>query len=90
MDIITLDGATPEDRVRQLKDTIAQIQAARARAGIELDAAVATVEKCRAELKVEFGVETTEEAKAVLSALEFDRDAAIGRAEASLERSTTT
>lgn len=79
---------TPEERVRQLKATISSLQTARARAGVELDGAKATVDKTRTELRDEFGVETIEEARAVLATLEAERDAAIGRAEASLERST--
>jgi len=59
-----------DEKVRQLKLEIEQVSRAAARAELERDQAKASVVKLREKLKNDFGVSTSEEAKALLASLE--------------------
>jgi|JI10StandDraft_1071094.scaffolds.fasta_scaffold189962_2 hypothetical protein len=59
-----------DEKVRQLKSEIEQVSRAAARAELERDQAKASVVKLREKLKSDFGVSTSEEAKALLVELE--------------------
>jgi F0F1-type ATP synthase membrane subunit b/b' len=75
-----------EQQVRDIKARIQQAQARRARAEVERDTARAAADKARDMLKTEYGVETPDEARAVLAQLELDLDQAIQDAQQALER----
>lgn len=61
-----------DTQVRTIKDRLAAAQRARVRAEAERDSATAAVEAAHAQLKTEFGVDTVDDAKARLAALEHE------------------
>lgn len=67
--------ASFEDRIRQYRTTASQTAAKKARAEAELSAAEDREKEARAALKSEFGVETSEEARALQAELQADLDA---------------
>lgn len=58
-----------EERLRELRTNVAQAQARRTRATIDLEAATTTAEAAKTRLKEEFGVETLEQAQEMLKGL---------------------
>ena len=74
----------------ELKDIQARISSAttkRARAQVEKENAEAELAKAKKQLKEEFGVSTNDEARALLTELTEQRDAAIEEIKISLEKS---
>ncbi len=61
-----------DEQVRQLKTEVEQIARNATRAELERDQAKASATQLREKLKTEFGVSTSEEAKALLLQLEGD------------------
>lgn len=61
-----------ETRIREYRQGASQAQAKKARAQAELDAAAERVTASRAALKEQFGVETSEEARALQAQLQAE------------------
>lgn len=76
--------ASIEDTIREVQGALALEKNKQVRAAVELDAAKARVEEARTLLASEFGVTTSEEAKAKLTQLRSDLDTAIELIEARL------
>lgn len=74
-----------EDQLREIRTTISQVQSKKARAAVELDNAKERLKVAQATLKDEFGVETTEEARAKLTELQAELDAAVAEVELALQ-----
>ena len=76
--------STIEDQIRTARAGIAQAQTKKTRAAVELDTAKQRLADARAILKNEFGVVTTEDAKAKLAELKAALDAALEDIETAL------
>lgn len=76
-----------EDQLRELRTSISQAQGKKLHAQVQLDNAKGNMEEARSRLKNEFGVETTDEARAKLIELQSELDAAMAEVEAALQES---
>jgi len=76
--------ASTEDQIREIRGSIAQVQSKKVRAAVELENAKARLADARKVLKSEFGVSTTEEAKAKLAELRAELDATVVEVEEAL------
>ena len=66
-----------EDKIRELRTSISQTQAKKARAAVELENSKERLAEARRILSDEYGVVTTEQAKAKLAELSADLDDAV-------------
>lgn len=66
-----------EDKIRELRTSISQVQARKARAAVELENSKDRLQAARRILSEEYGVTTTEQAKAKLAELSADLDDAV-------------
>lgn len=73
-----------DDQIREIRGAIALVQNKKARAAVELDNAKTRVADARRALAEEFGVTTTEDARAKLTELRAELDAAMAEIEAQL------
>lgn len=73
-----------EDQLREIRTTISQVQSKKARAAVELDNAKERLKTAQSTLKDEFGVETTDEARAKLTELQSELDKAVAEVESAL------
>jgi NADP-dependent 3-hydroxy acid dehydrogenase YdfG len=75
-----------EQQVQEIKNKIATAQKKQVRAEHVYDSAKAAVEKIKDRLKDEFGVETVEEAQAMLSNLEVELNKSLESAREALSK----
>ncbi len=73
-----------EDKIREIRTSISQAQARTTRAQVERDAAQDRLDEAKRTLKEEFGVESTDDARAQLSALQKQLQDEIALAEEKL------
>lgn len=73
-----------EQRIREIRAEISAITSKKARAVVELDNAQSRLASARDTLKQEFGVSTTEEARAMITVLRKELDSAIAKIEKEL------
>lgn len=74
-----------DDQVREIKARIDNAARQRARSEAERDSAQSMVDRVRHQLREEFGVDSPEEARAVLAQLEAELQAAVTEIKSSLE-----
>jgi len=75
---------TVEDKIRELRQAISQATARKTRAQVEKDQAEERLAQANATL-ADYGVKTKEEARAKLTELQAERDAAVAEVEKALE-----
>lgn len=73
-----------EEELRSIRSQISTVQTKKARAQVEYDNAVERANTAKKTLKEEFGVSTTEDAKALLTNLEAELASAIENAKSGL------
>lgn len=73
-----------DDQIRELRTAISQQMSKTARAAVELDSAKENDAEARRVLKEDFGVETTDEARAKLAELQAELDNELKQAEQAL------
>lgn len=82
--------ASPEERVRQVRERIDALQRERARRELELEAARASQERVRERLRTEFGVETPEQAQLRMEELEQELEKLLTEAGEALRRAANS
>lgn len=74
-----------EDKLREIRNSIAAVTSKKARAVVELDNAKSRLDDARRILRDDFGVETSDEAKAKLSSLRSELARVVSQLESELD-----
>jgi len=82
--------ASIEDKIREIRTAISQVQNQKARAAVELDNAKSRLKEAREALKTEYGVVTADDAKAKLTELQSELNDIVSEVEKALEEAGAT